>query len=109
MLPSEMLILMAITINKSTGRKLLTSQMDVTSEYIGYMFNSLVNRGFLKGHRSTGFQLTTIGREAIHNFIKKNNSKAIDVVERLRLLGIEISSEQEKELYKLEQEVVSID
>jgi predicted transcriptional regulator len=109
MLPSEMVILMAITINKSTGQKLLTSQMDITSEYIGYMFNSLVNRGYLKGHRSTGFQLTTTGREAVHNFIKKNNSKATDIVERLRLLGIEINTEQERKLCKLEHEAVSID
>jgi Mn-dependent DtxR family transcriptional regulator len=83
--------------------------MDITSEYIGYMFNSLVNRGYLKGHRSTGFQLTTTGREAVHNFIKKNNSKATDIVERLRLLGIEINTEQERKLCKLEQETVSID
>ena len=109
MLPSEMVILMAITINKSTGQKLLTSPMDITSEYIGYLYNSLVNRGYLKGHRSTGFQLTTIGRGAIHNFVKRNGSTAMDVVQRLRLLGIEISSEQEKKICKLEQEAVSID
>jgi len=109
MLPSEMVILMAITINKSTGQKLLTNPMDITSEYIGYLYNSLVNRGYLKGHLSTGFRLTTIGREAIHNFIKKNGSKATDVVQRLRILGIEISSEQEKKLCKLEQDAVSID
>ena len=100
---------MAITINKRTGQRLLTSPMDITSEYIGYLYNSLVNRGYLKGHRSTGFQLTTIGREAIHNFIKRNGFGATDVVERLRLLGIEISSEQEKKIYKLEQESVGID
>ncbi len=109
MLPSELVILMAITINKNTGQKLLTSPMDITSEYIGYMFNSLENRGYLKGHRSTGFQLTTIGREVVHSFIKKNSSIATDVVERLRLLGIEISTEQERKLCKFEQEAVSID
>jgi hypothetical protein len=109
MLPSEMVILMAITINKTTGKKLLTSPLDITSEYIGYLYNSLVNRGYLKGHRSTGFQLTTIGREAIHSFVKKNGSKATDVVQRLRLLGIEISSEQEKKICKREGEAVSID
>ena len=109
MLPSEMVILMAITINKNTGQKLLTNPMDITSEYIGYLYNSLVNRGYLKGHRSTGFQLTVIGREAIHNFLKNNGSMANDVVQRLRLLGIEISSEQEKKLCKLQQEAVSID
>ena len=109
MLPSEMVILMAITSNKNTNQKLRTSQMDITSEYIGYLYNSLVNRGYLKGHRSTSFQLTTLGREAIHNFIKKNDSKAADVVQRLRLMGIEISPEQERKICKLEKKAVSID
>ena len=109
MLPSEMVILMAISINKSTGQKLLTNPMDITSEYIGYLYSSLANRGYLKGHRSTGFQLTTFGREAIDNFIKKNRSRASDVIKRLRLLGIEISPEQESKICKLEKEAVSVD
>jgi hypothetical protein len=106
MLPSEMIILMAISINKNTGRKLLTRTMDVTSEYIGYLYNSLVNRGYLRGHRSTGYQLTTIGREAIFDFIKKNNSRSADVVKRLRVLGIEISPEQEQRISNLRREVI---
>jgi predicted transcriptional regulator len=109
MLPSEMVILMAISINKNTGQKLLTNPMDITSEYIGYLYSSLVNRGYLKGHRSTGFQLTTIGREVIENFIKKNRSRAPAVIKRLRLLGIEISPEQERKICKPEKEAVSID
>jgi hypothetical protein len=107
MLPSEMIILMAITVNKSTGQKLLTRPMDVTGEYIGYLYNSLVNRGYLRGHRSTGYKLTTIGREAILDFIKKNNSRSDDVVNRLRLLGIEISPEQEQRLGKIEKEALT--
>jgi hypothetical protein len=106
MLPSEMIILMAISINKSTGQKLLTHPMDVTNEYIGYLYNSLVNRGYLKGHRSTGYHLTTIGREAIFDFIKKNNSNSIDIVKRLRTLGIEISPEQEQRIGRLKREVI---
>jgi DNA-binding MarR family transcriptional regulator len=106
MLPSEMIILMAISINKNTGRKLLTRTMDVTSEYIGYLYNSLVNRGYLRGHRSTGYQLTTIGREAIFDFIKKNNSGSADIVKRLRVLGIEISPEQEQRISNLRREVI---
>ena len=109
MLPSEMVILMAISINKNTGKKLLTNPLDVTSEYIGYLYTSLVNRGYLKGHRSTGFQLTTIGREVIENFVQKNRSKAPDVIKRLRLLDIKISPEQETRICKLESEAVSID
>ncbi len=109
MLPSEMVILMAITVNKQTGQKLLTNPLDITSEYIGYLYNSLVNRGYLKGHRTTGFQLTTIGREAIHKFVNKNKSKNLDVIDRLRWLGIEISPEQERKIYQIKQDAISID
>jgi predicted transcriptional regulator len=108
MLPSEMIILMAISMNKNTGQKLLSRPLDVTTEYIGYLYNSLVNRGYLRGHRSTGYKLTTAGREAIFDFIKKNNTKSADVVKRLRLLGIEISPEQEHRIGKIERETVKV-
>ena len=106
MLPSEMIILMAIVVNKNTGKKLLTRPMDVTGEYIGYLYNSLVSRGYLRGHRSTGYQLTAIGREAVLEFVQKNKTKAKDVVKRLQLLGIEISPEQEQKLGRLEKEAI---
>jgi predicted transcriptional regulator len=108
MLPSEMIILMAISMNKNNGQKLLSRPLDVTTEYIGYLYNSLVNRGYLRGHKSTGYKLTTVGREAIFEFIKKNNTKAADVVKRLRLLGIEISPEQEHRIAKIERETVNV-
>jgi len=108
MLPSEMIILMAISMNKNTGQKLLSRPLDVTTEYIGYLYNSLVNRGYLRGRGSTGYKLTTLGREAIFDFIKKNNTKSADVVRRLRLLGIEISPEQEHRIGKIERETINV-
>lgn len=108
MLPSEMIILMAISMNKNTGQKLLSRPLDVTTEYIGYLYNSLVNRGYLRGHRLTGYKLTTVGREAIFDFVKKNNTKSADVVKRLRLLGIEISPEQEHRIGKIERETINV-
>ena len=108
MLPSEMIILMAIAIDKNTGQKLLTRPMDVTSEYIGYLYTSLVNRGYLKGHRSTGYQLTPLGREAILGFLHKNGTKAKDIVKRLQLLGIEISPAQEQKISKFKMETIKV-
>ena len=108
MLPSEMIILMAIAVNKNTGKKLLTHPMDVTGEYIGYLYNSLVSRGYLRGHGSTGYQLTPMGREAILEFLKRNKTKAKDVVKRLHLLGIEASPEQEQKLDKLKKEAIEV-
>jgi DNA-binding MarR family transcriptional regulator len=98
MLPGEMVILMAISINKNTGRKLLAHSLDITNDYINYLFNSLVNQGFLKGHRTTGFRLTAIGREVIQSFIKEHGSKDLEVIERLRALDIEFGPEQRKEI-----------
>ncbi|HUT68429.1 MAG TPA: hypothetical protein VMW86_07770 [Dehalococcoidales bacterium] len=106
MLPSEMIILMATVVNTKTGNKLLTRPMDITGEYIGYLYNSLVNCGYLRGHRSTGYQLTVIGREAIFDFIRKNKTMSKDVVSRLKMLGIEISPEQEQKIEKLEKEAI---
>lgn len=108
MLPSEMIILMAIAINKNTGQKLLTRPMDITGEYIGYLYSSLVNRGYLKGHRSTGYQLTPLGRESILEFLHKNETKAKDVLKRLQLLGIDVSPAQEQKIDKLEKEAIKI-
>lgn len=108
MLPSEMIILMAIVVNKNMSKKLLTRPMDVTGEYIGYLYNSLVSRGYLEGHMSTGYQLTPIGIEAIVEFQNKNKTKAKDVVKRLQLLGLEISPEQEQEIGKLEREAIKV-
>jgi len=108
MLPSEMIILMATVVNTKTGDRLLTRPMDITSEYIGYLYTSLVNRGYLKGHRKTGYQLTVMGREAIFEFIRKNRTRSNDVVKRLKMLGIEISPEQEQKIEKLEKEAIKV-
>lgn len=106
MFPSEMIILMAIAAGEDTGKKLLTRPMDVTSEYIGYLYHPLVKRGYLKRHGSAHHQLSTIGREALVEFLRKNGTRAQDVIRRLRLLGIEVSLEQELEIRKLEQAAV---
>ena len=108
MLPSEMIILMAIAINKHSGQKLLNRPMDVIGEYIGYLYNSLISRGYLKRLRSTGYQLTPLGKETIMEFLQKNGTKAKDVIKRLQLLGIEVSPEQEQKLGKLEKEAIEV-
>ena len=96
MFPSQMVILMAIAVNRDAGKKLLTRPMDVTSEYIGYLYDSLVNRSYLRGNRSRGYQLTSIGREALLEFLHKNETKAKDMIKRLQQLGIEYTQEMDK-------------
>jgi len=108
MLPSEMIILMATVVNTKTGNKLLTHPMDVTSEYIGYLYNSLVNRGYLKHRSSTVYQLTPTGREAVFDFMRKNKTRSKDVVRRLELLGIEISPGQEQKIEKMGKAAIKV-
>lgn len=108
MLPSEMIILMAMVVNNKNGKNALTRPLDITREYIGYLFNSLVNRGYLKQRGFSGYQLTPTGREEIFTFIRKNKTRSRDVVRRLRLLGIEINQEQEEKIYRMEREAVKV-
>ncbi len=104
MLPSEMIILMAIGVNKRTASQLLTRPMDVTSEYIGYLYTSLVNRGYLRQRGAADYQLTPVGRQAILDFLQKNKTSAQTMLKRLKLMGIEVNAGQERRLDKLEKE-----
>jgi len=90
MFPSEMVILMAIAVARDSDKKLLSRPMDVTGEYITYLYNSLVRRGYLKGNSSRGYQLTLEGREALFEFLRKNETRVKDTVKTLQQLGIEI-------------------
>ena len=96
MFPGEMVILMAIGVAGETNKKLLTRPMDVTGEYIGYLYHSLVKRGFLKENSSRGYQLTSKGRQAVFEFLHKNKARVRDTIKTLQQLGIEISQEIDK-------------
>jgi len=96
MFPSEMVILMAVAVGRDSGKKLVTRPMDVTGEYVGYLYNSLVRREFLKGNSSRGYELTSKGREALFDFLRQNENRVKDTIKRLRQLGIECSQEMGK-------------
>ena len=96
MFPSEVEILMAIAINKATGKKLLMHPMDVIGEYIGYLYDSLVSRGYLRRNRSRGYQLTSMGRGTLLEFLHENEAWAKDTIKSLRQLGIEYTQEMDE-------------
>ncbi len=104
MFPSEMVILMAIAGAGDSGKKLLTRPMDVTGEYIGYLCDSLVRRGYLKGNTPGGYQLTSKGSEALFDFLHRNKTRAKEMIKTLQQLGIEIS----QEIDKLEKEAIEV-
>ena len=88
MLPSEMVILMSTAVNKKSSKQILARPMDITSEYIRYLYNSLVTRGYLKKRGERDYQLTPAGKEAVAGFLKRNSHRTGDFMKRLELLGI---------------------
>ena len=108
MFPSEMVILMAIAANKEAGKQLRNRPMDIIGEYIGYLYDSLVKRGYLKENNAKGYQLTLKGREALFDFLHENRTMVKETMERLKQLGIEISPEQEIEIEKLEKQAIEV-
>ena len=108
MFPSEMVILMAIAVTRDSGKELITRPMDVIGEYIGYLYDSLVRRGYIKRSSSRGYQLTTKGTEALFEFLRENKTKVKETITRLQQLGIEISQEQKQKIDKLEREAIKV-
>ncbi len=104
MFPSEMVILMAIAGTGGFGKGLLTRPMDVTGEYIGYLYDSLVRRGYLKENGSRRYQLTAKGREALFEFLRGNKTRVKDTIKTLKQLGIEIT----QEIDKLDKEAIKV-
>ena len=89
MFPSEIIILLSIAVAGDSGKRLLKRPMDVTGEYLGYFYDSLVRRGYLRGNSSRGYQLTPKGREAIVDFLQENEARINDTIKMLQQLGIE--------------------
>ena len=104
MFPGEAAMLMAIAVARDSGKKLLTRPMDVVGGYIGYLYDSLVSRGYLKRDSSTEYQLTSKGREALLEFLHANKTSVKDTLKTLQPLGIEINVEVDN----LEKEVIKV-
>ena len=104
MFPSEVAILMAIVSTGDSSKKLLSRPMDVVGEYIGYLCDSLVKRGYLKRDGSREYQVTPQGRAALLEFFYENQNKVKDAIETLQQLGIEINQRVDK----LEEEAIKV-
>ena len=89
MFPSEMVILLAIALSGSSGMTLRSRPVDVMNEYIGYLYNSLVRRGYLRKSGSKGYKLTSKGSEALLTFLNENRAQAEDIIKALHQLGVE--------------------
>ena len=102
MFPGEAAMLMAIAVVRDSGKKLLPRPMDVVGGYIGYLYDSLLSRGYIKRDNSREYQLTSRGREALLEFLNTSKTSVKDTLKTLQPLGIEINVEVDN----LEEEVV---
>ena len=104
MFPGEMVILMAIALAGDSVKSLLDRPMDVSGEYICYLYDSLVRRGYLTGNGSNSYQLTYKGKKTLGNFLYENEDRVTDLVKTLQKLGIEIG----QEIANIEQKAVTV-
>ncbi|MBA7676286.1 hypothetical protein ES703_84527 [subsurface metagenome] len=96
-LPTEMVILLAIAEAGEFGREVLARPMgDVPGEYIGHLYQSLVRRGYLRQSSSRGYQLTAKGGAALIEFLHKNETRVRQTIKALKRLRIEIGQEIDK-------------
>lgn len=104
MFPSEMVILMAIALAGDSVKRLLDRPMDVSGEYISYLYGSLVKRGYLTVNGPSNYQLTVKGKETLREFLHENEARVKDVLNTLRKLGIETG----QEVQEMEKEAVRV-
>ena len=103
MLPSEMVILMAIEVARSSSKKLL-DPASATGEYVTHLYDSLVERGYLKKNSLRRYQLTPEGRESLFEFLLENKTRAREMIKALRQMGVEA----EEEIDRLTREVLEV-
>ena len=103
MLPGEMVILMAIEVARSSSKKLL-DPASATGEYVTHLYDSLVERGYLKKNSFRGYRLTPEGRESLFEFLLENKTRAREMIKALRQMGVEA----EEEIDRLNREVLEV-
>jgi DNA-binding IclR family transcriptional regulator len=94
-LPAEMVILLAMAEAGGLGKEALRSRVvNMTDEYVGRLYRSLVRRGYLKRRGSSGYQLTSKGGEALIEFLHRNETRARRTINALERLRINIGQEK---------------
>ena len=91
MLNSEMIILMSIALSENANKTLISRSIDVLSEYIENLYESLIKRGYMRRNHSNGYKLTNKGGETLLKFMRENWAEAEEMIAALHELGMESS------------------
>jgi len=65
--------------------------MDIISEYISYLCDSLVIRGYIKGNRTKGYRLTSMGRGILR--VRGKNETRVKETKKAKATSIEYGLE----------------
>lgn len=108
MTKNEIDILIKIANNKCAFRQLMNSRVAIVHPYFGYLMDSLLKRGYLKGSRESGYQLTLKSNKAIMEHFRANggNSNSIhlrhiresiakDAIKKIGALGAKCGNKME--------------
>ena len=76
---NEIDILVKIAKNKHALRKLLSSRVAMYHPYLDCLIDSLLKRGYLKGNREEGYQLTLKSNRAIKEHLKVNRGHSNNI------------------------------
>ena len=92
MFPRELVILMAIAAARaSQGQVYVTT--DTSDTYVGHLYYSLVQRGYLTADPSGDYRLTPMGKVAVRELLQRNENRGEDLVSVLERLRIEVDEE----------------
>jgi hypothetical protein len=71
---------MKIAKNKYSFSTLMSSRVAIVHPYVAYIIDSLLKRGYLKGSREVGYQLTLKSKRAIKKHLEVNGGNSNNIV-----------------------------
>jgi len=89
MFPSEMVVLMAIATTSKAYGKSDGQAAETSNDYTSHLYESLIQRGYLRETGIHKYQLTTKGKVVVREFLHDNKTKVGDIISTLKELGIE--------------------
>ncbi len=87
-----MVILMALAAARAFQGQAYVAA-DTSGTYVGHLYYSLVQRGYLTAGPSGDYRLTPMGKVAVRELLQRNENRGEDLVSVLQRLRIEVDEE----------------
>ena len=90
--------------SKDSAKKIINRPMGLTGDYIGYLLDSLVRSGYLKGNGLKGYNVTPMGGEMLLEFVREREAIVQDTIRKLN----QVLAKHTQEMNKLLKEQLAI-